>query len=124
MDAAALITAAGRARTMPSAATRSMSSWSTTATSPGCKRVMRFFVRRSTRAGPDTGVTCSARRTATALHPCPFARRGREELFGVVARRRAAGLARQHAAQLHDARVVVERRGGCHRAPVALVLLD
>src|SRR5919202_6352034 len=51
---AALTTAAGRHRTRDCAATASMSMWSMIATSPGWRRLVRFFVRPSTRAGPVT----------------------------------------------------------------------
>src|ERR687885_2032648 len=51
---AALTTAAGRHPTRDCAATASMSMWSMIATSPGWRRLVRFFVRRSTRAGPVT----------------------------------------------------------------------
>src|SRR4051794_10651068 len=51
----ASITAATPALTRPSALTRSRSSWSITAISPGWIRVRRSFVRRSTRAAPAVG---------------------------------------------------------------------
>src|SRR2546425_8271951 len=50
MEGAASTTAATTFSTRPSAATRSMSSWSITATSPGWIRRRRFLVRRSTLA--------------------------------------------------------------------------
>src|SRR3954451_2708153 len=54
MLCAALTTAPGRRATSDLAATTSMSEWSMTATSPGSSRLVRFLVRRSTRAGPVT----------------------------------------------------------------------
>src|ERR671932_2880918 len=50
----ALTTAAGRHATSDCAATASMSLWSMIAMSPRCRRLVRFFVRRSTRAAPLT----------------------------------------------------------------------
>jgi hypothetical protein len=52
MLGAALTTAATLVPTSASALTRSMSTWSMTAMSPGRSRFVRFFVRRSKRAVP------------------------------------------------------------------------
>src|SRR5215475_23821 len=52
MLGAAFTTAAAWRRMSASALTRSRSTWSMMATSPGLSRLVRFFVRRSTRAGP------------------------------------------------------------------------
>src|SRR5215203_5074441 len=52
MLADALTTAEGEHATRPSAATRSMSRWSMTAISPGRRRLVRLFVRLSSRAAP------------------------------------------------------------------------
>src|SRR3954471_62372 len=54
MLGAALTTAATRAATRPSAPTRSRSTWSMTAMSPGCSRFVSRLVRRSSRAIPTT----------------------------------------------------------------------
>src|SRR5215218_8043767 len=50
----ALTTAATLQETSASALTRSMSTWSITAMSPGRRRLVRFFVRRSSRTVPET----------------------------------------------------------------------
>ena len=48
----ALTTAAGRQAARASPLIRSMSSWSMTAMSPGCRRLVSVFVRASTRTTP------------------------------------------------------------------------
>src|SRR5215472_494315 len=60
MLAAALTTAAACRCNSASALTRSRSSWSMMAISPGVSRLVRFFVRRSRRAGPLTPGRSSA----------------------------------------------------------------
>src|SRR4029453_3696540 len=69
MERPALTTAAPPRSTKPSAATRSRSSWSMTAISPGWILRRRFFVRRSTRARCAVDrVLRRATRRANLLH--------------------------------------------------------
>src|SRR5207302_864635 len=95
------MTAPGWASTSSSAARRSRSSWSMTAMSPGCSRLVSRLVRRSTRAGPMTTEPGPGRRSA--ISAASLAGRRGEELFGVSSRCLAGGLAREHARQLDDA---------------------
>src|ERR1700738_1044526 len=63
------MTAEGRQATSASAATRSMSWWSMTAISPGRNRLVRFLVRRSTRATPPVAAPGHDLARSTARSP-------------------------------------------------------
>ncbi len=112
---AALITAAGRARTRFSAAMRSRSSWSMIAISPGWSRSSNRLVRRSHArarpAGRRSGPVRRRHRPARASDRLPVA----QQLVSVVAAGRAVGKSRQHPGELDHPPAVVERRGAWRR---------
>src|SRR5437764_7333822 len=93
-----------------------------TAMSPGCRRLVKRFVRASTRAGPTTIGSGRLWRRWAAISAAPLAGCSRQQFLGVVPRRGAGRLTRQHARKLDDSLAFADDPGGRDRAP-ALVLL-
>ena len=101
MLGAALTTAATRQATSASALTRSRSTWSITATSPGRSRLVSVLVRRSSRATPVAPAGCSACRVRVA--PASLIRRSLPER-ATRRRRRGSEVVEQLRARPGEAR--------------------
>src|SRR4051795_6863903 len=118
-----LTTAQTFARTNASAATRSRSTWSMIAMSPGRSRLVSVLVRRSRRATPVTpgwrspprgrrsvAILISPESARTAL-PLTFRRaRDREQLLGVAASGDGVGQAAEQAGQLEEPLLPLDSR--------------
>src|SRR5215210_230276 len=126
IDASAFTTATTPAATRPSAAIRSRSRWSITATSPGSSRLMRSLVRRSILAVPTTAVVGRVPRALRrAMGPCLLEGVARlEQLGGVAARMGRLPDSRQHAGELAHPFLAGHRLRARHRAFPLLALLD